>query len=53
MIRFAGEVFFLVLVGITLGQTEWGKKVGQLLLEGAKKMFKWAKEATMGTRSPA
>jgi hypothetical protein len=49
MIRFAGEVFFLVLVGMTLGQTDWGRKIGQPLLEGAKWVFKWAKEATTGS----
>jgi hypothetical protein len=48
MIRFAGEVFFLLLVGVTLGQTQWGRTIGQPLMEGAKKVFKWAKEATTG-----
>jgi len=48
MFRFLGEIFLLVSIGTAVGQTAWGKKYGQLILDGAMWVFKWAKEATTG-----
>jgi len=46
MTRVLGELILFVLIGMAIGQTTWGRTVGQPILEGAKKLVKWAKEAT-------
>jgi hypothetical protein len=48
MTRVLGEFILFVLVGMAVGQTSWGRQVGQPILDGIKWLFKWAKEATTG-----